>query len=98
VIRRVVKKTHDAGVNMCANFMFVVPGSDLHDEAIKKEIPLPTETLTMADVLWFRDYVFFVYFRNLRYLAMIEIKFALKARTYVEAMTQIRLKRKFLGN
>lgn len=146
VVRRVVAKIHKAGINLCANFMFGLPGdtwdtmqetlnlafelncafpsffcamappgSDLYNEMLEKKVtlpdqwvgyaqqgyeflPLPTETLSAADVLRFRDYAFDAYFRNPRYLVMIESKFGLAARAHIEGMTAIRLKRKILGD
>jgi hypothetical protein len=61
-------------------------------------LPLPTEQLAAADVLRFRDFAFDAYFRNPRYLKMIETKFGPTARAHVEGMTAIRLKRKLLGD
>lgn len=61
-------------------------------------LPLPTETLTAAEVLRFRDEAFHKYFTNPRYLESIEKKFGREAREHIEAMTQIRLKRKILGD
>jgi radical SAM superfamily enzyme YgiQ (UPF0313 family) len=146
VVRRVVDKVHEAGINLCANFMFglpgdtwetmqetlnlafelncafpsffcamALPGSELYTEALRKGIalpekwvgyasqgydfqPLPTEQLSAADVLRFRDYAFDSYFRNPRYLEMIGCRFGGQAREHVEAMTRIRLKRKLLGD
>jgi radical SAM superfamily enzyme YgiQ (UPF0313 family) len=144
VIRRVVGKVHDAGIELCANFLFglpgdtmetmqenldfaielncafpsffcamAIPGSDLYDEAFRKgwELPetwlgyasqgydfhpLPTETLSAADVLRFRDRAFDTYFTRPAYLASIERKFGSAARKHVESMTAIRLKRRLL--
>lgn len=146
VIRRVVDKIHEAGIDLCANFIFGLPGdtmesmqenldfamelncafpsffcamappgSELYDEAVRKGIPLPekwvgyaqqgyeflplpTETLTAAQVLRFRDEAFYKYFTNPRYLESIERKFGRDAREHVEAMTRIRLKRHILGD
>ncbi len=146
VIRRVVGKIHEAGIDLCANFMFGLPGdtwetmqdninfamelnaafpsffctmappgSDLYNEALAKGIPLPpawegyaqqgydflplpTEHLTPAEVLAFRDWAFNAYFTNPRYLDMIERKFGRPARDHVRAMTQVRLKRRLLGD
>ncbi|NTV49872.1 MAG: radical SAM protein [Geobacteraceae bacterium] len=61
-------------------------------------LPLPTETLSSAEVLWFRDYAFEIYFKNPRYLTMIERKFGREAREHVEEMNSIKLKRKLLGD
>ena len=146
VIKRVVGRIHDAGIDLCANFMFGLPGdtlasmqenldfaqelncafpsffcamappgSDLYREAVAKGtplpaqwigyaqqgydfLPLPTETLTAAQVLKFRDEAFQKYFTDPRYLASIEQKFGKAAREHVAAMTRIRLKRKILGD
>ena len=144
VIRKVVGKIHAAGIDLCANFMFGLPGedyeamqdtlsfalelncafpsffctmappgSDLYAEAIAKGLklpdtwlgyaqqsyefePLPTEHLSAAEVLEFRDYAFTAYFSNPRYLAMIERRFGPSVREHVEGMTAITLKRKIL--
>lgn len=146
VVRRVVGRIHAAGIDLCANYMFGLPGdtmasmqetfdlalelncafpsffcamappgSDLYREALEKSIPLPdawigyaqqgydflplpTETLSAAEVLRFRDQAFNTYFTHPRYLGMIESKFGKAAREHVEAMTSIRLKRKLLGD
>jgi radical SAM superfamily enzyme YgiQ (UPF0313 family) len=146
VVRRVVDKIHAAGIDLCANFIFGLPGdtwdsmqenlsfamdlncafpsffcamappgSELYDEVLAKGIPLPetwvgyaqqgydflplpTEHLTAAEVLWFRDYAFDAYFKNPRYLKMIEAKFGPAAMTHVKKMTEVRLKRKLLGD
>lgn len=145
-IRRVVNKIHDAGIDMCANFIFglpgddynsmqenfsfamelnpvfpsffaamAVPGSKLYDDSLKAGVdlpetwlgyaqqgydflPLPTEHLTAAQVLEFRDYAFTAYFDNPRFLNMIETKFNKTAREHIESMNAIRLKRKLLGD
>ncbi|HEY3384840.1 MAG TPA: radical SAM protein [Vicinamibacterales bacterium] len=144
VIRSVVGKIHDAGIDLCANFMFGLPGedyesmqdtlsfalelncafpsffctmappgSDLYAEALEKGtrlpdtwvgyaqqgyefLPLPTEHLTAAQVLEFRDYAFTAYFANPRYLAMIERRFGADVREHIEGMTRITLRRKIL--
>ena len=61
-------------------------------------LPLPTEHLTAKQVLEFRDYAFDTYFKNPRYLNMIETKFGLEAREHIEQMTKVKLKRKLLGD
>lgn len=144
IIREVVRKIHAAGIDLCANFMFGLPGedyeamqetlsfalelncafpsffctmappgSDLYDEALAKGLklpdtwlgyaqqayefePLPTDHLTAAQVLEFRDYAFNAYFSNPRYLAMIERRFGLSVRRHIEGMTAITLRRKIL--
>jgi anaerobic magnesium-protoporphyrin IX monomethyl ester cyclase len=60
--------------------------------------PLPTEHLTAEQVLEFRDYAFDAYFRNPKYLHMIETKFGTTAKEHIKEMTAIRLKRKLLGD
>ena len=60
--------------------------------------PLPTEHLTAAQVLEFRDYAFDTYFKNPKYLHMIETKFGGEARNHIKEMTAIKLKRKLLGD
>jgi radical SAM superfamily enzyme YgiQ (UPF0313 family) len=144
VVRRVVGKIHDAGIDLCANFMFGLPGdtwdkmqdnlnfamelncafpsffcamappgSDLYEEALARGIPLPptwlgyaqqgydflplpTEHLSAADVLGFRDWAFNAYFTNPRYLRTIQDKFGREAREHIEAMTRIKLRRRIL--
>jgi radical SAM superfamily enzyme YgiQ (UPF0313 family) len=146
VVRRVIKKSHDNGIDFCANFMFglpgddydsmqdtlnlsielmpafpsffatmAIPGSDLYKEALIKGFPLPdnwlgyasqgyefqplpTEKLSAKQILEFRDYAFDAYFKNPRYLNMIENKFGYEARKHIEQMTAIKLKRKLLGD
>ena len=146
VIRRVVGKIHEAGIDLCANFMFGLPGdtwetmqdnlnfamelncafpsffcamappgSDLYNEALANGtplpeswvgyaqqgydfLPLPTEHLTAAEVLAFRDWAFHTYFTNPRYLRMIEEKFGKAARDHIRGMTSVRLKRRILGD
>jgi len=146
VVRRVIKKSHDNGIDFCANFMFglpgddydsmqdtlnlatelmatfpsffctmAIPGSDLYEKALLKGLllpeswlgyasqgyeffPLPTEELSSRQILEFRDYAFDTYFKNPRYLNMIENKFGLEARHHIEQMTAIKLKRKLLGD
>ncbi len=60
--------------------------------------PLPTENLSAKQVLEFRDYAFDAYFKNPRFLNMIEQKFGLPAREHFAQMTAIRLKRRLLGD
>ncbi len=146
VSRRVVHKLHRTGMDLCANFMFGLPGdtwetmqdvlnfafelncafpsffctmappgSELYQQAIEKGIPLPgtwlgwaqqgyeflplpTEALSAADILRFRDYAFDAYFKNPRYLRMIHDKFGLEARDHIENMAKIKLRRKILGD
>jgi len=60
--------------------------------------PLPTKTLTSAQVLKWRDDKFREYHKRPEYLSMIESKFGIKARQHVEEMIKIPLKRKILGD
>jgi anaerobic magnesium-protoporphyrin IX monomethyl ester cyclase len=144
VVRRVVKKVHDAGIDICANFMFglpgdtletmqenldfalelkcafpsffctmAVPGSDLYEVAQQTGmplpetwlgyaaqgydfLPLPTETLSAAEVLRFRDDAFERYFTDKDYLNTIADKFGKDAVEHIKGMTAIKLKRKIL--
>ncbi|OFZ70797.1 MAG: B12-binding domain-containing radical SAM protein [Betaproteobacteria bacterium RBG_16_58_11] len=57
-------------------------------------MPLRTEVLTAAEVLKFRDEAFMTYFKNPRYLALVEKKFGPEVLQHIEQMTRIRLKRK----
>ncbi len=61
-------------------------------------IPLPTKSLSPKQVLEFRDYAFDAYFKNPRYLDMIEKKFGKITRQHIEEMTKIKLKRKLFGD
>jgi radical SAM superfamily enzyme YgiQ (UPF0313 family) len=61
-------------------------------------LPLPTESLTAKEVLWFRDYAFTTYFANPRFLTTIERKFGSEARAHIESMNSIRLRRKLLAD
>jgi len=61
-------------------------------------LPLPTNTLTAAEVLEFRDDAFHRYFANPVYLGMVEQKFGAGVRNYLEEMSRTRLKRKLLGD
>ncbi len=145
-VRNAVDKTHRNGIDLCANFMFglpgddfdsmqdtlnlavellpafpsffctmAIPGSDLYDESLAKGIklpdtwlgyasqgydflPLPTEYLTAAEVLEFRDYAFTTYYDNPRFLSMIEDKFGKEAKEHLKSMNAIKLKRKLLGD
>lgn len=61
-------------------------------------LPLPTEHLTAAQVVEFRDYAFDTYFKNPAYLNTIERKFGREAMEHIKEMTAIKLKRKILGD
>ena len=60
--------------------------------------PLPTDYLSAAEVLKFRDESWHIYHNRPEYLSMIEGKFGLTARTNIEEMAKIKLKRKLLGD
>jgi anaerobic magnesium-protoporphyrin IX monomethyl ester cyclase len=58
--------------------------------------PLPTATLSAADVLQFRDKAFDAYFRNPRYLEMVTQRFGWETRKHIEQMASYSLPRKLL--
>jgi hypothetical protein len=58
--------------------------------------PLPTDYVSSADVLWFRDEVLHRYFEGERYLSMVRKKFGEEIVVHILRMTSIRLKRKLL--
>jgi radical SAM superfamily enzyme YgiQ (UPF0313 family) len=58
--------------------------------------PLPTEFVSAADVLRFRDKAWHTYHTNPLFLSMIESKFGAVARENIEASTKIKLKRRLL--
>ncbi|CAA7628065.1 Putative Fe-S oxidoreductase (fragment) [Candidatus Terasakiella magnetica] len=60
--------------------------------------PLPTETLSAAEVLSFRDEAFHEYFSDPAYLGMVERRFGAETRSHVEEMAQHRLRRRLLGS
>ncbi len=60
--------------------------------------PLPTKTLSAAEVLRFRDQAWQTYFTNPAYLALVERRFGAQERRNVEDMAKIHLKRKLLGD
>lgn len=59
-------------------------------------LPLPTRTMTAAEVVTFRDNAFHRYFANPVYLDMIEKKFGITVREHLARMSSTRLKRKLL--
>lgn len=91
-----------------------LPGSPLYLEAQKKGIlpktlqgyaflsyesePLPTNHLTSAQVLDFRDKAWQTYFTNPKYLELVGHRFGAVALHNVKSMTNIKLKRKLLGD
>jgi len=58
--------------------------------------PLPTEHVSAADVLRFRDDAFHTYFSSTRYLDMVTQSFGWDTRKHIEDMETHRLKRKIL--
>ena len=60
--------------------------------------PLRTKHLSAADVLRFRDDAWHRYFSDTNYLGMVQEKFGMNARTNIEDLSAIRLKRKILGD
>jgi anaerobic magnesium-protoporphyrin IX monomethyl ester cyclase len=60
--------------------------------------PLPTNHLSAAEVLKFRDDAWQTYFTNPAYLDLVEKKFGLIQRKNVKEMASIQLKRKVLGD
>lgn len=58
--------------------------------------PLPTEKLTSAEVLRFRDEAFIKYFTSPSYLDMVEKKFGMDVRTNIEQMCSVKIRRKLL--
>jgi anaerobic magnesium-protoporphyrin IX monomethyl ester cyclase len=56
-------------------------------------LPLPTEKLSAAEVLAFRDAAFHDYFEDSKYLDMISEMFGAETRRHVEEMTRTRLRR-----
>ncbi|MCX6778602.1 MAG: B12-binding domain-containing radical SAM protein [Candidatus Magasanikbacteria bacterium] len=91
-----------------------LPGSAIYLDAKRKGIlpktlqgyaflsyesePLPTNSMTSAEVLKFRDDAWYKYFSNLNYLNLVTSKFGDKARKNVETLSMIKLKRKLLGD
>jgi len=60
--------------------------------------PLPTEYLTPAEILKFRDQAWFKYHGHLPFLNKIEKKYGSSAQENIEDMTKVSLKRKILGD
>ena len=87
------------------------PGSKLFDQTRSQDLPeawsgysqhshdcrpLPTETLSSADVLRFRDHAFMDYFTDAQYLESIERKYGTPAVAEIRRMTSHVLPRKLL--
>ena len=60
--------------------------------------PLPTEKVTAAEVLRFRDTAFHDYFGDPKYLNMVTEKYGIETRRHIEEMTRTRLRRALLEN
>jgi len=60
--------------------------------------PLPTKHLSSREVLKFRDEAWIKYFTNEKYLNLIQNKFGLQERINIQKMTEVKLKRKILGD
>jgi anaerobic magnesium-protoporphyrin IX monomethyl ester cyclase len=60
--------------------------------------PLRTKTLTGPEVLKFRDEAWHKYFSHKPFLDLVETKFGADSRQNLEEMSQIKLKRKLLGD
>lgn len=58
--------------------------------------PLPTERVSAAEVLAFRDNAFHRYFESHRYLDMVAARFGAETREHVAAMARTRLRRRLL--
>ena len=59
--------------------------------------PLPTQKVSSADVLRFRDDAFHEYFESPAYLDMVQRKFGKDTRQHIEEMTRRRLRRQLLS-
>lgn len=60
-------------------------------------LPLPTEKVSAATVLRFRDEAFGRYFSSKRYLDMVAQKFGWETRRHVESMAKLKLQRRLLN-
>jgi len=60
--------------------------------------PMGTEHLTPAEVLRFRDEAFMTYYTHPNYLGMIKRKFGQETVDYINTITQVKLKRRLLGD
>lgn len=60
--------------------------------------PLPTHRVSAAEVLRFRDQAWLDYHRDERFLNLVEKRFGGTQRSNIEAMTDVRLRRKLLGD
>ena len=145
-VKKVIKKVHEADINVMANYIYglpgdteetikktfqlsldlcttgwntyaamALPGSQLYKDAIDSKLelpktyegysfhsyetlPLPTDTLTPADVIKMRDENFVKYHTHKPFLDKIYNKFGQAAAENIVEMTKIKLKRKILGD
>ena len=61
-------------------------------------VPMPTDSLTPAQILKFRDDAFNIYHNDPKFLARIEKLFGKEAADNIQEMTKVKLKRKILGD
>ena len=61
-------------------------------------LPLPTEHLSPAEILKFRDEAWQKYHTHVPFLEKVESKYGTEARRNIEDMTKIKLKRRILGD
>ena len=61
-------------------------------------LPLPTDYISAADVLKFRDEAWQTYHTRTEYLDLIQRKFGKEQRNNIEDLTKIKIKRKLLGD
>jgi len=145
-IREVVKKVHEADIEIIANYLFglpgdtietmqstlnlskelctiawnayavmALPGSGLYKNAIENgyelpddyggysfhsynTLPLPSENLSPADILEFRDKAYLQYHTYQPFLEKIRDNYGDVAERNIKEMTKIKLKRKILGD
>ena len=144
-IQDVVKKVHDADIEIIANYLFglqgdtfesmqktldlglelctiawnayavmALPGSALYKQALEKKydlpktyegysffsentVPLPTESLTPAEILKFRDNAFHTYHTNENFLAKVKGKYGDAQVNNLKELTKVKLKRNIFG-
>ncbi len=63
-----------------------------------ESFPLRTEKLSNTEVLRFRDEAFMKYFTHPKYLALVNEKFGSHVVEHLQKMTEVKLKRKILGD
>lgn len=73
------------------------PGWIGYSQHAYETLPLPTEHLSAAEVLAFRDNAFTDYFRDTNYLNMVERKFGYDVRAHVVLMAHQSMQRKILA-